>query len=116
MFAGLDIKRFVIEVLGALFGGFVSEQVVKHPEIFGMLGEYATPVAGIIVGLGGQYIENKRILPVEIAKLLEFAGAVTTGNWIWEFLKGGLGGGTKARIVYIPPEQVPVKKEEAIVV
>lgn len=120
MFAGLDIKKFALEVIGGLLGGFISEQVVAHPEIFGFLGEYATPVMGIVVGLAGQYIENKHILPPEIAKILEFSGAVTTGNWIYEYIKRGFGGtpskGTSAEIVYVPPTQVEKRSYEAIVV
>lgn len=121
MFAGLDIKRFAIEVIGGLLGGFISEQVVAHPEVFGFLGEYATPVMGIVVGLAGQYIEKKGILPPEIAKILEFSGAVTTGNWIYEYIKKGFGGGsvskgTSAEIVYVPPTQVQKQTYEAIVV
>lgn len=114
LFAGLDVKKFVIEVLGATLGGFISEQVVKHPEIFGTLGEYATPVAGIVVGLLGQYLEAQGTLPAEVSRLLEFAGAVTTGNWIYEYFKGS-SGSTSARVVYIPPEQVP-KRRYGIVV
>lgn len=109
--AWMDLKTFALEILGALFGGFLSEQVVKHPEIFGILGKYGTPVAGAVVGLLGQYLEAQRTVPVEIAKILQFGGAVTVGNWVWEILKGSLGGtsvrvkptGTRAEIVYLPP-------------
>jgi len=118
VFEELDIKNFALEVLGGLLGGFISEQVVSHPEIFGFLGEYATPVMGVILGLAGQYIEKKGILPPEIAKILEFSGAVTTGNWIYEYIKKGFGGskGTSAEIVYVPPTQVKKESYEAIVV
>lgn len=118
MFRGIDLRKFALETIGALVGGFISEQVVKHPEIFGALGEYATPVTGIIAGLLGQYLETQGTIPRELALLLEYGGAFTLGNWIYEFIsKGGgfkaLGSGTTAQIVYVPPE---IKKvEEGIV-
>ena len=119
--AELDLKRFALEVIGGIIGGFISEQAVKRPELMGLLGEYATPVAGVVVGLLGQYLGTKGTLPAEIAFMLEIAGAVTTGNWIYEELVKSTGGtstrtvvpsGTGAQVIYIPPEEVKKKEVE----
>lgn len=112
----LDFKRFTLQVLGGIIGGWLSETVVQRPEIFGIFGEYATPVAGTIVSLLGQYLQEKKVLPTEIAQLLEYGGAFTTGNWIYEQIKTGFGKpqGTRAETVYIPPTEIK-KPSEAIV-
>ena len=113
---GLDLRRFAIQVIGGLIGGWVSETVVTRPELVGIFGEYATPVAGSILSLLGQYLETRGTLPRDIARLLEYAGAFTVGNWIYEYIKRGVKGtsyGTKAVTVYVPP--VEVKRREAIV-
>ena len=115
---GLDLKRFAVQVIGGLIGGWVSEVVVTRPEIVGVFGEYATPVAGSILSLLGQYLETRGTLPRDVAKLLEYAGAFTVGNWIYEYIKKGFkitgtSYGTKATTVYVPP--VEVKRREAIV-
>jgi len=118
MLGNLDLKEFLLQVIGGLIGGFISEQVVQHPAIVGFLGEYATPVVGAVVGLAGQYMDKKGILPHEIAKIIEYGGAMTVGNWIYEYLKKGMGGskGTSAVTVYVPPTEVEKKTYEAIVV
>jgi len=116
-----DIKEFVIEVFGGALGGWISEFVVTHPEIFGALGEWGTPVFGTIVGLGARYLTNKGTIPRELGKIIELAGAVATGNWIWEKLKTGFGGGgTSAKvtvrkgtsaIIYTPPAEAYRRQE-----
>lgn len=101
-----EIKDFVIKVFGGALGGWLSEWVVSHPEWFGKLGEWALPVVGVIVGLGAKYLGKRGYIPYELAALGEYAGAVTVGNWIWEKLKKGFGGGASAAtsaIIYAPP-------------
>ena len=118
----VDIRSFAYKVVGGFLGGWVSEFVTNHPEWFGMLGNYAVPVVGTALGLGSQYLADKGYIPYELARILEYSGAMAVGNWVWEQIKKGFGGGASARIgtrgtravtVYVPP--VEKKLKEAIV-
>lgn len=109
---GLDIKRFTVQILGAMLAGWLSELVVQRQDIFGVFGKFSTPIVGAVVGLLGQYLGRTGRVPAELAQLLEYGGAFTVGNWVWEYLKKQRQG-TTATITYIPPvTYVPPRKKE----
>ena len=118
MIAGFDLKEFAKKVVGGALGGFISEVLVTKLPF--SLGEWTTPVLGTVVGLGGQYLRKKGMIDKDIADILEFAGATTVGNWIWEMVKGKMGLGAQTysstgvaqEIIYVPPIEKEKKLEE----